>query len=140
MPTMEDAIFALVTGDPAVAAIMGARLYPVDFPQAPEYPAALYAMPSRTHAQHFGGSSHFRRARMQFDVYATTWDECVTLGDAIIKALDAFKGSVVIEDGADPVEVQGIFCTIDRDATESGTALSSPSKVRRRLIEFAVVA
>lgn len=139
MAAMEDAIYALVTSAPAVVAIQGDRLYPIDFPQVPVYPASLYAVPSRLHAHHFGGSSHFRKARVQFDVYAETWDECVALGDAIIDALDAFKGLVPVE-GGDPVEVQGIFCTIDRDATESGTALSSPSKVRRRLIEFAVVA
>lgn len=139
MSTMEDALYALVTSDPAVTAIQGDRLYPIDFPQAPTYPASLYAVPSRLHAYHFGGSSNFRRARVQFDVYAETWDECVALGNALIDCLGAYKGLVPVE-GGQPVEVQGIFCTIDRDATESGTALSSPSKVRRRLIEFAVVA
>lgn len=140
MATMEEAIFELVTSAPAVAAIMGDRLYPVTFPQAPVYPAALYSVPSRLHAQHFGGSSNFRRARVQIDVFATTWAECIRLGDAVVSALDGFRGFVVTEEGEDPVEVQGIFCTIDRDATESGANLSAPSPVRRRLIEFAVVA
>lgn len=137
MPTMEDAVFALVTGSPAFSALAGERLYPVDFPQAPTYPAATYVVPSRLHDYHMDGPSGLRKARVQFDAYGETWDECVALGDTIIDLLGGFRGAVEIEDSADAVEVQGIFCIIDRDVSESGTRLSGP-KVRRRLIEFTV--
>lgn len=140
MATMEEALFKRVTGDALVAAILGTRLYP-ELPQAVVYPAAAYQVISRRHSQHFGGSSNFRRARLQFDVYAETWAECIKLGDAIISALDGWREVVDLGTPEEPdlVEVQGVFCTIDRDANESGTVLSSPGRVRRRLIEFTVV-
>jgi hypothetical protein len=134
--TMEDAIYALVTGDPRFTAQAGLRLYPIDFPDAPTYPAALYMVPSRLHHYHHGGSSNLKKARVQFDAYGETWDEVVQLGDSIIAILGGYRGMVPV-DGGDPVEVQAIFCTIDRDATESGTRTSGP-RVRRRLLEFTV--
>lgn len=142
MATMEDAVFVLVTEHPVFTAQAGERLYPVDFPQAPTYPAATYIVPSRIHDYHMEGPSGLRKARVQFDVYGETWDACVALGDAVIEVLGGFKGMVdvlPVEDGdpTETVEVQGIFCIIDRDVTESGTRTSGP-KVRRRLIEFTI--
>jgi hypothetical protein len=133
---MEDAVYALVTGDERFTAQAGLRLYPIDFPDAPTYPAALYMVPSRLHHYSHGGDSGVKKARVQFDVYAQTWDECVQLGDSIVAIMGGYKGMVPVVGGA-PVEVQGIFCTIDRDATESGTRSSGP-RVRRRLLEFTV--
>lgn len=136
MSTMEDALYALVTESAAFQALAGDRLYPVDFPQAPVYPAALYMVVSRLHHYHMTGSSNLRKARVQFDAFAETYDAVVALADVIRETIEAYRGLVPVE-GGDPVEVQGIFCTIDRDEPESGTRTSGP-KVRRRLLEFTV--
>lgn len=145
MATLEDTIYGLVTGDPAFQAQAEDRLYPVDFPQAPEYPAALYMVPSRAHFMHMDGVTQLARARVQVDTFAETYDEAVALADTIRARLNGWKGVVDVtvtdREGntlrVDPVEVQGIFCTIDRDEPESGTRRSGP-KVRRRLLEFTV--
>lgn len=145
MATLEDTIYAVVTTAEPFAALADDRLYPVDFPQAPKYPAALYMMPSRSHFMHMEGVTQLQRARIQVDVFAETYDEVVALGDAIRDLLNGMKAvvQVPVTDSAgqvirtDDVEVQGIFCTNDRDEPESGTRTSGP-KVRRRLLEFTV--
>lgn len=145
MATLEDTIYAMVTQAPAFVALAADRLYPVDFPQAPVYPAALYMVPSRSHFMHMDGVTQLKRARVQVDAFGETYDAAVALADVIRDTLSGWKGSVDVAvtnaAGAvirvDPVEVQGIFCTIDRDEPESGTRLSGP-KVRRRLLEFTV--
>lgn len=145
MATLEDTIYGLVTKAPAVIELAADRLYPVDFPQAPVYPAALYMVPSRVHYMHMDGVTQLRRARVQVDAFGETYDAAVALADAIRESINGFKGLVDVDvthpvTGAvtvEPVEVQGIFCTIDRDEPESGTRQSGP-KVRRRLLEFTV--
>lgn len=145
MATLEDTIYRMVTTAAGFQALAGDRLYPVDFPQAPVYPAALYMVPSRAHYMHMDGVTQLARARIQADAFAETYDEAVALADVIRAALNGFRGVVdvpVTDDTGqvvrtDAVEVQGIFCTIDRDEPESGTRLSGP-KVRRRLLEFTV--
>lgn len=145
MATLEDTLYRLVTTAEAFVALAGDRLYPVDFPQAPLYPAALYMVPSRLHFMHMDGVTQLRKARVQVDAFGLTYDAAVALADAIREAINGFKGvvDVPVTDAAgvlvrtDPVEVQGIFCTIDRDEPESGTRTSGP-KVRRRLLEFTV--
>lgn len=145
MATLEDTVYLLVTTAEGFVALAADRLYPVDFPQAPTYPAALYMVPSRAHTMHMDGPSQLRKSRVQVDTFALTYDEALALANAIIDALSGFKGwvDVPVTNAAgqvirtDPVEVQGIFCTIDRDEPESGTRTSGP-KVRRRLLEFTV--
>lgn len=145
MATLEDTLYRLVTTAAGFIALAEDRLYPVDFPQAPVYPAALYMVPSRVHYMHMDGVTQLRKARVQVDAFALTYDAAVALADAIREAINGFRGmvDVPVTDAAgvvirtDAVEVQGIFCTIDRDEPESGTRTSGP-KVRRRLLEFTV--
>lgn len=136
MADHEDAFFKKVTGNPAWSAIAGDRLYPVDFPQRPVYPAAVYTVIGGQHTFSMGGNSHLARFRIQLDVYAEDYDTMKSLARATVDACHGFKGFVAVP-GSDPVEVQGLFCTMEHDAPESRARESGP-KVRRRLLEFAV--
>ncbi|AYD87663.1 hypothetical protein W2_gp011 [Caulobacter phage W2] len=136
MADHEDAFFAHVTGNAAFAALASDRLYPVDFPQRPVYPAAVYQVAGGQHLFSQGGSSGLARKRLQVDCYAEDYDTMKALAGAVIDACHGFKGFVAIPD-SDPVEVQGLFCTMEHDAPESRARESGP-KVRRRTLEFAV--
>jgi hypothetical protein len=134
---MEDALYAVVMASPAVTAILGDRFYPVDFPQAPVYPAALYLVVSRVRHVHMNGNSRLARSRLQVDAYALSFDELVALAEAISDALHAFRGLVTVEGVADPVEVQGVFSQNEIDLPETVVRQSGP-RIRTRQLEFAI--
>jgi hypothetical protein len=137
MATIEDALAALVIGSPAVAALQGERFYPVEFPDAPVYPASVYLIVGLVPFYHSNGESGLSRGRIQIDVYALSYDEVTATALAIRQALSAFAGMVDVA-GSDPVEVQTLLCTMDRDVPESGLHPSGV-KVRRRQLEFTVL-
>lgn len=135
-PTMEDAVFAIAMADPLSVQYLADRLYPIDFPQAPVYPAATYQVITRFQYNHLSGASNLARSRIQFDVYAYSYDEVVRICRALVRAMNAYKGLVPVE-GGPPVEVQGIFCTMEEDRAET-VIRQSGRKVRRRQLEFTV--
>lgn len=133
---MEDAVVAILRSDADVSAMVDARIYPMDFPQNPVYPAIIFQVISRFHHAHMQGASGLARSRIQVDVYSQDYDTTKALAWKVKNAMHAFKGMVPVVDSA-PVEVQGIFCTTERDMAES-VIRQSGRKVRRRLQEFTV--
>ena len=97
---------------PAVAALVGARVHPSELPQASPLPALVYeereAFPDET----TGGTSHIERRRYSLDIHGRTRAEVLRL-QTILKNL--LKGASA---GAQGLEIQGIFFvdeTVRRD-------------------------
>lgn len=93
-------LFALLTGDSGVAALIATRMYPVELPEGEQLPALLYrfvggkSSPTLT-------TSGMQRARVQFDCFGDTYDDASSLRAAVVGALNGYVGTL-----ADGTELQ----------------------------------
>lgn len=88
----------IILGDPAVAALVGTRVYPKILPQSPTLPAITYQRISRVSvADHLTGAGSLGRPRVQVDAWASTDAAAETLGAAVKARLNGFKGTVAGE-------------------------------------------
>lgn len=87
------AVVELVVGtlrtDPAVSALVSARIYPKLMPQPPDLPAIVYQRISRTPDDLLDeGPARDEDWRLQIDCYAAKNDDVQELADAVRAALD----------------------------------------------------
>lgn len=61
-----------VLEDAAIAAAVGAAVYPDHLPQSTDFPAIVFQVISRTWVQHLAGIAAAGSLRVQWDVYAAT--------------------------------------------------------------------
>lgn len=102
---IEDGLFAVLSGNTGVNALVGtdpSRIYPVLAPESPTYPYIVYHDISEVVPNAMGsGTTDIVRRRYQFDCYGETDTDCRTLAAAVIAALDRYQGTssgVVIQD------------------------------------------
>lgn len=90
--TIEDSIYAALTGASAVTNIVSTRVYPdVTGPdEAPPYVTYQRISTPRDHA--FGGNVVASSPRFQIDCWAATKDVTTTLAEAVINAMDGVSG------------------------------------------------
>lgn len=97
---MSDILSSMVThlqANTALAALVGTRMYPMVLPApstsaATTFPALTYQLidePART--THDGGVNY--KARVQIDVYGTTYKTARAAADAVHTAMHGFRGS-----------------------------------------------
>jgi len=105
----------ILAGDSAIAALVGARIYPALLPQPPTFPALTYQVVSGFRHTQMDGPPGVNRARLQIDCWAATYIGAEALADAVRLALDGFKGMV----GGSPGRlVQAAFFASERDLYE----------------------
>lgn len=91
-PDPGDALFAILTADATVAALIVARLYPITAPQNVTKPYAVYARVGGPRNRSLSGPDGLARPRYQIDAWATDIDQARALSAAIRRALDGFRG------------------------------------------------
>lgn len=114
---IEEAIFAHLSADAGVSAAVSDRVYPVELPRPPLYPAIVYHRISAPREHTHDGSAKFASPRFQFDCLAGTFLEARRIQEAVRVALDGFKGTM---GGVGGVEVHGAFVEDDRSDLETG--------------------
>lgn len=126
-------IYSILTGDAAVAAIVGTKVGPEQAAAAWDLPYAVYTVPSQTDIQHIKGRALSARAIVQVDAYTSTYSLTDSLIQAIRSALAFFTGTPVTG-----ISIQGI-------TIESGPRDLSPvpfdgseDMYRRKSMDFAV--
>lgn len=87
---IEQALFAHLTADPALAALVALRIYPEILPQNSAMPAITYQRVS-TLIYNTRDGGEFQRPRFQFGAYASTPLAAVQLAEALAAALVAFR-------------------------------------------------
>lgn len=115
MAEVEEAVYAILTGDAGVAALAGDRVYPQEIPQDVALPAVAYARVSTRRARRHGGAGVGRRlarARVQVNCEAGTYGAAKGLAAAVVGALDGVMVTVA------GVEVQGSW--IENEGDEYG--------------------
>ncbi|WP_395674703.1 DUF3168 domain-containing protein [Inquilinus sp.] len=130
---IEPALFALVTGNAGVAALIATRMYPEVLPQAPTYPAITYTVVTGESHYAMQAPSGLARIRVQFDLFTQRKADGVALEKAFMAAVSGFRGTV----GSPPVQIQGAFRVMEVNAFQSDLDKAGP-KVRRKTIDFEI--
>ena len=85
-------LVTFIEADAPVAALVAARVYPLNLPQAPTMPAIVYQTISAVVLDHsHDGAGRVLRARVQMSCWAATY---VALADALRAALDGYAGAM----------------------------------------------
>lgn len=92
--SIEAAIHGLVTGDAAVAAVIGDRLVPLSLPQSMELPALTFKMDLKNEDMTTEGALGLIVATFRFDCWAATHAEAVELAAALRTALQDYSGTI----------------------------------------------
>lgn len=82
--TIAETIRAKLIANPALSALVGARIYPLKLPQNPTYPAITY----QRVAGDYQGDIGVHSPDFQFDCWASGYTEAENLTRALINALD----------------------------------------------------
>lgn len=86
---MEAHLIALLLADPGVAALAGARIWPLRRPQGEALPAITLQRIGGAPLQSHAGTASLARARIQIDIWAARYAEAKALRAAATAVLDA---------------------------------------------------
>ncbi len=116
--TITEALRTHLLGDPAIAALVVARCYPLRLPQKTVLPAIVLMLISDPRPGHLRGVSGLATARYQVDAYAQTYDGATELGGLCRQRLDGFAGEWT-DGGSPPVVVYAkVFYDTGQDRFE----------------------
>lgn len=90
----EQAAARAIIADPAVAMILGQRVWPVLAPASASLPFATWRRTGVTRTQGLSGPIGASTVQLAVDVYATTYEEVREAADAIRSSLDGWGGAV----------------------------------------------
>jgi hypothetical protein len=90
----EQAAARAIIADPAVAMILGQRVWPVLAPASASLPFATWRRTAVTRTQGLGGPIGASTVQLAVDLYATTYEEVREAADAIRSSLDGWGGAV----------------------------------------------
>jgi hypothetical protein len=111
------AIYSKLTGDAAVAALLGTRVYPEQAPQdGRTFPLVVYAASDEEVVRSYAGSSGLESRNVTIECAARTYAQAQDLAAAVKAALDGADG---VFGG---VTVRGFFLEDQNDAVETNVA------------------
>ena len=118
------ALRALVLANPAIAAIVGDRFFPVVLPQGEVRDSIVYHRISETEIYHYLGPSWLMQTRFQIDSLSRSTDAAASLANLIHETISGYAGDVTF--GAPPsvCKVKGIFhSSLSSEAIDDATKL-----------------
>jgi len=124
---IEQAIYAILTGDATVSATLGTRIYPNAARENSTRPYATFARIGTEHVESFEGSSGFASALIQIDLWGDSYLALKTLAENIRLAMQGYKGI------AGGVDVQAILSGTEEDDWISQTSVTGGEEVLHRL-------
>ena len=90
---MEEDLFARLSGDAAVAALVGTRIYPIRAPQAAALPRIVFARQEGENLGTLNGRGTHDRLQVLVECFAATVEQARALATAATLALDAWRGT-----------------------------------------------
>jgi hypothetical protein len=90
--SIEAAIYSLISSKAAITALVSDRIYPHERPQDSAVPAIEF-MVDHDSGHALEGRTLLGTGLLSLNLYATTVDEIVALRDAVIPAIDCFRGT-----------------------------------------------
>lgn len=119
---IEQGLFTFLTGQAAIATMVGTRIYPVRLKKEPTtgrvaLPAITYTRIDATRIRSHSGPSNLVAAMFEVNTWANGYDEARGLGDLVVEALDCYKGMMgFTEVGAAFVDSDPEFFDADLEA------------------------
>lgn len=99
-------VYKRLTDTPAVAALVGTRIYPSTVPQQASPPFIRTGLITTSPIDTKNGPADVDSHRIQIDCVATTYTQALNIAQAVRTSLDRFRGSITLQSGA--VFVDGI--------------------------------
>ena len=119
---------------PAVVAVVGNRVYPVEWPDAPEFPLVIVQRVTGLGETDNQGEAGIESTRVQVDVYSDRgYADCGALARSIRGILHGFKGGPA----SVPCAIDASFCINNADQAVPETERAGP-RLRRRMLEFMI--
>lgn len=109
MSLAEEAVYARLTGVPAIAALIGTRVYPALAPMGATLPYVVYQHISGVRETAFGDDPGIARARIQVAAWSDEYSEARQVAEAVRQGLQRYRGTV------GGVEVLDVFVEADFD-------------------------
>ena len=118
---IQEGLYATLSGDAGVSAIVGTRIYPLVIPQtvyseATKRPCIVYSFDSKGRQIRFSGTDTLVEGRFTIDCYATTYSEAQDLAEAVRGVLVDYSGTMT--SGSSPQttnDVKKLFIESERD-------------------------
>lgn len=92
--TIEEAIWSLLQNTSSITSLVSTRVYPVQMPQNPVYPALVYSLVSDRGLDWLSGDGGMQWPRFQFDCYARTYTQAKRLARTLRLALNGASETV----------------------------------------------
>ncbi len=89
MAILESALYSALSGDAAIAAVVGSGIYPVIIPQDAAFPAITYTRISGGQQNDLTGYEGTENPRMQIDVWGKTYAAVKDLAAKVRAAMNA---------------------------------------------------
>lgn len=107
MITIEEGLFAYLSTNAGLVALISTRVYPNKLPETVTLPALTYQRidSPRVHTHDTSGATGTAYPRFQFDAWATTYASAKAITDALRAALNGYRGTMGT--GGTAVTVQG---------------------------------
>lgn len=102
---IEQALYARLAADPGVSALVAARIYPEQAPQADAFPLITYSEASRGFIYALAARINLDKYSMHLDCYALSYAAARAVRAAVIACLDSLRETI----GAGTVAVLGAF-------------------------------
>lgn len=90
----EKAAARAIAADPAVAALLGERIWPVIAPQSASLPFATWRRTGVQRSQTLSGPMGMATVLLAVDVFSTTYEEARDIADRVRSVLDGWGGPV----------------------------------------------
>ena len=124
----------LLLEQPAIVAIVGDRIYPVTWPDAPEFPLVILQRVTGLGETDMQGEAGIESLRLQVDVYSDRgYSDCEALALLIRRVLHGFQGGPA----SAPCAINRSACINDADQPVPETERAGP-RLRRRMLEFSL--
>lgn len=95
MPEAEQAIYAVLSGNAPITALVGGRIYPTQLPQEVVWPAISYARVSDVPARALGVDLAPTQSRFQVSAWGQSYDSAKDVASAVRNALSRYRGTIV---------------------------------------------
>lgn len=121
---------AFLLADAAIAAVVGARVFPIKMPQGEKGTSIVYLRVSNVGDHIMSGPTRIARPRFQIDCWAGTPGAASDLANLVKERLDGYQGPMPYGSASPQlsVEVLGIFFQSERDGYDSDNELYSASR------------
>ena len=130
LANIRSALRAHLLDDAAIAAVVGARVYPLKMPQGQTGTSIVYSRISNSGDHHMEGPSGLSSPRMQIDCWSTNPDTAASLADLVKERIDGFRGEIGYggDSPSNRVRVQGVFFDSEREDYDSDVQMYRVSR------------